>query len=184
MDARLTELESCTLSAIRHQQPCSTYAVRQMFAESPTPDWRGGAGSIYPVVERLMRLGLVEAEADEEDRRHRKSLRVTSAGERAIVNWITALEPWTAKSTPDPLRTRVGFLGQLASDAERSAFFDSAESLTRQAMLDLRALAETERAAGDRDHVSTLGAVYQLEARLRWLGEARSVWVGQPAAPA
>ena len=155
-----------------------------MFAQSPTPDWRGGAGSIYPVVERLMRLGLVEAEADDEDRRHRKSLRVTAAGDRAIANWITGLEPWTAKPTPDPLRTRVGFLGQLASDAERSAFFDAAESLTLQAMLDLRSLAETERAAGDNEHVSTLGAVYQLEGRLKWLSEARAAWVAVPATPA
>jgi DNA-binding PadR family transcriptional regulator len=184
MDARLTELENCTLSAIRHQQPCSTYAVRQMFAQSPTPDWRGGAGSIYPVVERLMRLGLVEAEADDEDRRHRKSLRVTPAGDHAIAAWISNLEPWHAKPTPDPLRTRIGFLGQLASDAERTAFFDAAETLTRQTMLELSALAETERAAGEIEHVSTLGAVYQLEARLKWLGEARAAWVELAAPPA
>ena len=59
----LTELEATVLGELSIQQPCTAYAIRRAFAQSPTPTWSGSAGTIYPVLERLLRRKLVRAPA-------------------------------------------------------------------------------------------------------------------------
>src|SRR6267154_486894 len=108
-----TELESCTLGVIFRHQPCSTYEVRRVFRRSPTPEWSASAGSIYPVIERLLRLNFVRAVSQASDSRGRRDLTVTKKGTRALQKWILNLEPWVARPTPDPIRTRVYFLASL-----------------------------------------------------------------------
>ncbi len=171
-----SELETCVLATIRQHQPCSTYAVRQAFARSSTPDWSGSTGSIYPLVERLLRLGLIEAEAEVGDPRGRRDLKVTPDGERAVLAWLTALDPAIAKATPDPIRTRISFLDQLPSDAERVAFLKQADALTRTALDELGPMVEAAKATGVGEYLAGRGAIRQLEARGEWLGEAIAVY--------
>lgn len=182
MTGTLTELESCTLSVIRRSQPCSTYEVRQVFACSTTPEWSGSTGSVYPVIRRLLKLNLIRAKSAAGNRRGRSNLTVTREGERAINRWIASLEPWAAEATPDPIRTRIGFLGHLPSNAARATFVSRAEKLTQEAIQRLRVLAKADLEADRAEYVVTLGALYQLEARLKWLKRARKV-LGTTAKP-
>lgn len=173
MAGTLTELENCALSVILRCQPCSTYEVRQVFAHSTTPEWSSSTGSIYPVIRRLLRLNLIRAKSAAGDRRGRSNLTVTREGERAINRWIASLEPWIAEATPDPIRTRIGFLGHLPTNAARATFVSRAEKLTEEAIQRLRVLAKADLAADKAEYIVTLGALYQLEARLTWLKKAR-----------
>jgi DNA-binding PadR family transcriptional regulator len=169
MAGKLTELESCTLGVIRQNQPCSTYEVRQVFARSPTPAWSGSTGAVYPVVRRLLKLGLLRAEKAPGDRRGRTTLTLTDDGQRALLDWITSIEPWAARPTPDPIRTRAAFLDLLTSPSQRAQFFALAQSRTADAIEDLRADARQDPP----EDVTGLGALYELEARLKWLQAAR-----------
>lgn len=166
---RLTELESCALALIRRFQPCSTYLLRSEFARSTTTEWSASAGSIYPVIKRLVQLELVEMEKRPGAARGRRDLRITKEGERAVRDWILHMESANASATPDPIRTRAYFLEQLGSGADRRAFLGRAEALTRERIQQLRALAKTLRVSSDADELATLGALFQLEARLKWL---------------
>ena len=181
MTRELTEFETCTLATIREHQPCSAYEVRQVFARSSTPEWSGSTGSIYPVVERLLRRGLVRVEAQPGDGRGRRNLTVTADGETAVLAWIGDLEPWAAKATPDPIRTRVSFLDQLGSDSDRAAFFARAETLTEAMAQELRMAAATQPSSSRCESIAATGALYQLEGRLRWLREARKVFAAASA---
>jgi DNA-binding PadR family transcriptional regulator len=177
----LTEFESCALATIREHQPCSAYEVRQVFARSTTPAWSGSTGSIYPAIERLLRRGLVQSETQEGDQRGRKNLKVTPEGEAAVLSWVMDLEPWVAKATPDPIRTRVSFLDALGTDLQRAAFFARAEALTTDMLLELKLHLEAEGPWSRCERAAGLGALYQLEARLNWLGDARQIFEAAPA---
>lgn len=169
----LTELESCTLGVIRQYQPCSTYKVRSVFAASRTTEWSASAGSIYPVIERLKRLKLVKL-ARAAGARGRRDLSLTTKGEEVLQRWMSELQEWAARATPDPIRTRACFMGYLPSAGERAAFLDLAEALTRAMVAELQAAGAAVRETSPMDYFSMLGAQYQLEARLRWLGVLRS----------
>jgi DNA-binding PadR family transcriptional regulator len=169
----LTEFESCVLATVRQHAPCSAYEVRQIFAQSSTPSWSGSSGSVYPAVERLRRQGFVDGAAEAGDRRGRKNLTVTPAGEHAIKSWIATLEPWTAKATPDPIRTRTSFLEQLTSDSERVDFLVRAEMLTKKMLGDLKLELGADPEGSRAEYAAGLGAIYQLEARLKWLRKVR-----------
>lgn len=175
---RLTELESCTLGVIRQHQPCSTYKVRSIFAASHTTEWSASAGSLYPVIERLQRLKLVKL-ARAEGGRGRRDLSLTLKGERALQSWMLELQEWTARATPDPIRTRSCFIEFLPSLEQRAEFLEQAEALTRAMIGELETALAAVAAKRDADYFSMLGAHYQLEARLRWLGALRAA--GPPA---
>ncbi len=168
----LTELENCTLGVIRQHQPCSTYRVRSEFARSKTTAWSASAGSIYPVIERLLATGHVRATKRSGDQRGRRDLVLTALGQRAVQGWIMNLDRPMAAATPDPIRTRACFLDQVATDAERREFLALAESLTRMMIQELRA-EERSKDMAVLDYLATVGSRLQLEARLEWLGVVR-----------
>jgi DNA-binding PadR family transcriptional regulator len=169
----LTELESCTLGLIARLQPCSTYRIRSEFARSSTTEWSASAGSIYPVIERLLDLRLIRAESRTGDARGRRDLRITRRGDHAVRAWLLELEPRFASATPDPIRTRAYFLEHLKSAADQRAFVTRARELTQSMIHALRRQTEAEAAPSEADHLAALGALFQLEARLRWLAVLR-----------
>ncbi|MGH7023702.1 MAG: PadR family transcriptional regulator [Caulobacteraceae bacterium] len=176
MGIAITELENCTLATIRRDQPCSAYEVRQVFARSSTPNWSGSTGAIYPVIKRLLGRGLIRVEPQAGDRRARQNLTVTDEGEQAVRAWVTTIEPWASHATPDPIRTRVSYLGQLASNAQRIAFVKHAYAATERTLKDLRHEVDALKAGPSPEFLAGLGALRQLEARLVWLREAASLY--------
>lgn len=169
----MTELESCALGVIRRYQPCSTYRVRSEFARSTTTAWSASAGSIYPVIERLLRAGLVRIHGRSKDARGRRDLALTRLGMRALQDWIMNVDPATARATPDPIRSRVCFLEQLGSDEDRYEFVTLAEKLTGRMIRELRAEEASTDAMTEIDRLVAIGSRLQLEARLTWLSLVR-----------
>ena len=169
----LTELESCTLGVIRQYQPCSTYRVRSEFARSTTTAWSASAGSIYPVIDRLVRAGYVRIHGRSRDARGRRDLALTRRGARVLRDWIMNLDPSLARATPDPIRSRVCFLDQLSSDGDRHELLALAEELTGAMIRELRAEERTPGDVTEMDRLAAIGSRLQLEARLTWLGIVR-----------
>lgn len=169
----MTELENCALAVIWRLQPCSAYDVRRNFATSPSSEWSASAGSVYPLIERLIRARLVRRRAVARDTRGRSDLFVTAAGQSAIRAWLTDLEPWTGQSTMDPIRSRMHFLDFLLHDSDRKNFLDRAEALTDQSLQNLARYVENEKKISEINYLASLGAIYELRARKQWLRKVR-----------
>jgi DNA-binding PadR family transcriptional regulator len=117
----LTELEGCVLGIVWSQGPCTAYAARRVFLDSPSPYWSGSAGAVYPLLVRLEDRGLVRARAHSLGLRASRRFGITPPGRRMLERWLgPPLPDWILGIPMDPLRTRMGFLGALPAQ-EQSA---------------------------------------------------------------
>ncbi len=106
----LKELEGAVLGFVYRSGPCTAYQVRQFLRDSPSSHWQGSAGSIYPLLERLERDGLIAGADDQTDGRARRELSVTSNGKSALKEWIKAgSQEDLIAQVSDPVRTRMFF---------------------------------------------------------------------------
>lgn len=80
---------------------------------------------------------------------------------RLMWAWIRTLEPSPGRATPDPIPTRMSFPHQLTRMADRVAFLCRADALTAEAAIEMRVLAEAERAERASDALATFGALHR-----------------------
>lgn len=124
----LTELEGSVLSELRHRGRQTAFQVRRSFAASPSVEWRGSAGAVYPAIKRLERDGLIEGIA-KGDGRATRLLSITAAGIEAMTEW--ACDPARASSVGiDPFRMRAGVWLSLETSRRAEVF-----STVRQELL-------------------------------------------------
>jgi DNA-binding PadR family transcriptional regulator len=69
-------------------RPRSGYDIKRSVELSTRFFWGASYGQIYPELRRLERLGLVEVDHSAETGRRRKGFRLTTAGERALDEWL------------------------------------------------------------------------------------------------
>jgi DNA-binding PadR family transcriptional regulator len=166
---QLTELEGCVLGLIKERGACTPYAIRLVFLKSPTPHWSGSAGAIYPLIRRLSRMSLVRAVRAAPDKRGRTRYALTAAGETAFAQWLgPPFSQVTIGVPPDPMRTRIGFLGLLAP-SERRVFLTEATSGFRSHLAELASALATE--ADPFERLALRGSQIVVQARLAWVGE-------------
>lgn len=167
----LSELEGCVLGLVWRGGPCTPYAVRCALRASPSPHWGHSAGSIYPIFRRLERDGRVAAEPHATGARRSLRYRITPSGRAALRRWLgPAVSVFSASLPPDPLRTRVAFLGAL-DPPDRAQFLKEAEARILAQMEDAAGYA---RAADDPwSRLVSDGARATLHARLEWIRRAR-----------
>jgi DNA-binding PadR family transcriptional regulator len=172
----LSEIEGCVLALIKESGPATPYAIRKDFLDSPTPQWSGSAGTIYPLVERLERRGLIRSKVHHTGARPGRRYALTAAGARAFRGWLSVPVPdWVAGIPPDPLRTRVRFLAALPA-AGRRAFIADARRSARRQLRELEADCERQRACGAFQYLMSRGALLSMQSRLAFLEEvARSL---------
>jgi DNA-binding PadR family transcriptional regulator len=168
---QLTELDFCVLGVIWREGPLSAYAVRKVFRDSTTAGWSSSSGSIYPSIRRLLQAGLATAGAPQ-DRRNTRVVVVTKEGKARLREWLVDLRPVHGTATPDPIRTRAQFLTVLSA-RERSAFVAAARKVSDLALreLETHAIVSGNDPTDDLDHLGTVGAIGELEARLIWLDQ-------------
>jgi DNA-binding PadR family transcriptional regulator len=169
----LTELESCVLAVIWRNAPCSAYVVQKVFAASLTPEWSSSAGSIYPVLRRLLALALVAHEQEAWGRSTKAVYRPTGEGEAAVRQWISELGAAALTAPPDPVRTRAFFLDAL-SPAARLDALRAALQATETALTGARRSVQEVAGNGPVDELAQLGLVFQLEGRRAWLEQMAS----------
>jgi DNA-binding PadR family transcriptional regulator len=168
-----SELECFVLGLVWRHGPCSAYAVRAHLQASPSTQWSGSAGAIYPLVRRLERAGLLTSRAESTGKRRSRSYTVTPRGLRVLRAWIGPPLPAEAVSVAyDPLRSRMRFLGALPPREQRA--------WVRQARQELEAVMERVRnwhevytAGGDPfAALVTRNGELDVQTRSAWLREA------------
>jgi len=168
----LKELEGIVLGFVFKMGPCTAYQVRQMLKHSPSSHWRGSAGSIYPLLERLERDGLIRAEDDPGDGRARRELSITADGRKALKAWVKAgaAEELVAQVS-DPVRTRIFFLDALTAREQTRLANDmlaALEGFLAVTKDDYKAHAARSEKF---QHLGALGAMMSNQARVAYLRE-------------
>ncbi len=170
-----TELEAAVLGVVWQEGPCTRYAIRQHFLESPAPRWSGSAGAIYPLVRRLETRGLVRSAPSTQGRRARRDYRITRLGGAALRRWLRVpIAQGDATLIHDPLRTRMLFLSALPREEALSFVADALEALRRA----LRQAQEDCRENPGREdpfaHLAARNALLVTRARVKWLAEVQA----------
>ena len=170
----LSELELVVLGVLSTRQPCTAYAVRKLFLDSPSSHWSGSAGAIYPLVRRLEHKRLIRSVARRGDRRSARLYRLTERGTSQLKKWLLPpLPPASELMNIDPLRVRVSFLGAL-SPAQRRKVIDEVSVKLERFLREI-----TSRTQGDKQRGNILeylvgrGAERSVQAQLEWLQEVR-----------
>jgi DNA-binding PadR family transcriptional regulator len=166
---KLSELEACVLALIWSNSPSTPYALRQVFLKSPSPQWSGSAGAIYPLVKRLERGKLIRSAAHSTGRREGKLFALTTTGSRAVEKWLEPSVPdWVAGVPPDPLRTRIRFLGVLPLEKQKELLRVALQSVEWH-LLEMLKDYKIRRAKGGFEYWMARGALMAMRARRAWL---------------
>ena len=172
--ARLTDLELTVLGIVWKQAPCTAYRIMREFATSPSSHWRGSAGAIYPLTQRLEARRYLTSRDEGRGRRPRRAYQITRKGIAALRKWLQPpLPEEDAGITFDPIRTRAYFL-RLVPEEEWPNLLADAEEKTRRQMEIVTADSKRYTRQGDRfSALAMYGGVFELQARLKWLREVR-----------
>src|SRR5579859_2754883 len=137
----MTELEGCVLGVVWLRGPCTAYLVRREFLQSQSSHWSGSGGAIYPLLRRLEKQKLLRSRSRTWGTGRKELYEITRRGVQALQAWLgPPLEPWTARPTFDPIRTRMSFFGAL-SPAKRRRFLAEAQ---KNAATELREVERSE----------------------------------------
>lgn len=161
----LSELEGCVLGHLWKHGPCTAYAIRKELLDSPSSHWSGSAGAIYPLLERLETRGIVTSRRTARGDRQHWLYELTTKGLDSFLAWLSpALEHDLISIAPDPLRTRMYFLGVLPP-ARRLAFLAQAREKLKQHIEQMR----DPPNADEFDRLANRGAIRMTRARIAWL---------------
>jgi DNA-binding PadR family transcriptional regulator len=174
---RRSELECFVLGLAWQLGPASPYEVRRHMQESPSTQWSGSAGAIYPLMRRLERAGLLTSHAERDGKRRRREYRITPKGLNALRAWIgPPLGPEAVTVAHDPIRSRARFLAALPP-ARRREWLAAARAALDQVERLVRAWSDRYAAAGNQElsraaRLMTRSGEIDVESRRRWLDEA------------
>lgn len=159
------------LALVSVDGPATPYAIRKVFLNSPNPQWSGSAGTIYPLITRLLQRKLIRSKVCLTGKRRGHQISLTTAGSRALELWLSVPIPeWVAGVPPDPLRTRIRFLG--AIDVTRQqAFLHDAHQRTQAQLRVVEAGCERRRAEGGFQYLIARGALLSMQSRCIFLQE-------------
>jgi DNA-binding PadR family transcriptional regulator len=170
-DRQLSEIEGCVLGLLSVEGPATPYAIRKVFLQSPSPQWSGSAGTIYPLIERFLQRKLIRSKPCLTGKRRGQRISVTASGSRVLKQWLSVPIPeWVAGVPPDPLRTRVRFLGALSNTQQR-AFLQSAHQRARAHLLVVEADCEGKRGKRGLQYLMARGALRSMQSRCAFLQE-------------
>ncbi len=77
------------LLGLLQQAPQSGYDLRKTFANTPMRHFSDSPGSIYPALRRMEKRGDISAKSEDGSARRRQVYRITAAGKRSLVNWLS-----------------------------------------------------------------------------------------------
>ncbi len=175
----LTDLEAAALGCIWRSGGCTAYAVRSHFRSSLSSRFSDSAGSVYPLVERLLRRRLLRSRKESTGRRPARIYECTPAGLDALRAWLAVpdtpgeLVPW------DPLRTRVLHLA-LLSPRERLRWLDRVEDLLQEHIAEVRRAHAEDDAGTPWMRLAHRNTLLLAQARARWLREVRGALSPDP----
>ena len=168
---KLSEIEGCVLGLLAVDGPATPYAIRKVFLESPNPQWSGSAGTIYPLIERLLRRRLIRSKVCLTGKRRGHRISVSPFGSCALEQWLSVPIPeWVAGVPPDPLRTRIRFLGAIGNKL-RLQFLQDAFHRTQAHLAAIEADCARRRTRGKFEYLIARGALLSMRSRCAFLQE-------------
>jgi DNA-binding PadR family transcriptional regulator len=168
---RLSEIEACVLALVSVDGPATPYAIRKVFLNSLNPQWSGSAGTIYPLIKRLLRRKFVRSKTCLRGKRRGYNISLTAAGARALQDWFAIPIPeWVTGVPPDPLRTRIGFLNTI-SPGQQIAFIQNAHEGLQEHMRLVEEDCEQKRVKGGFAYLMARGALLSMRSRCAFLQE-------------
>ncbi|MHC4080322.1 MAG: PadR family transcriptional regulator [Planctomycetota bacterium] len=178
--AKRSDLELVVLGVVWKMGPCTPYAIRREFLTSPTPHFSGSAGTIYPLVRRLERDGLLSSEAAQQGRRRSRLYRTTSTGTAALKRWLRPPVPLKdIAGTYDPIRVRIYFL-KASPPAQRRALLDEVLAEMKRRIPVLEADERRYVESGDEfSRLASRGIRRMLEAKMDWIREVRRALISR-----
>lgn len=163
----VNDLDFCVAAVVCKDGPISAYGVREEFRRSMTSTWSSSAGTIYPVIQRLVRAGYIST-GTAVDGRGTQLLTITDEGRRAVAEWLIAVPLSLAAPTADPVRSRLQFLGILQPE-EAAQFVADAIKLSEQYLSHITQTLEPKAEKNWLDFLATIGSALQVQARVDWL---------------
>ncbi len=168
---RLSELEACVLALIWADGPATPYAVRQVFLKSPSPEWSGSAGAIYPLIKRLERRALIRSVPHSTGERQGRLFSLAPAGRGALKRWLDpGIPTWVTGVPPDPLRTRIRFLGAVPVEGQKK-FLSAAQMAVDEHLRIMLQDYKSRRQKGGFEYWMARGALMAMRARRAWLSQ-------------
>ena len=169
---RLSELEGVVLGMLGSMGPMTAYSIRQFFLKSPSPQWASSAGTIYPLVQRLDKRGMIRSERHATGRREGLKYTLAPPGLKALKSWIGPELPAIATAVPvDSLRVRVRFMSVLPEKDRISMLKNARRELT--AILKSMEKESVEKRS-DKDiglNMAYRGVIMMTKTRLAWIAE-------------
>ncbi len=171
----LSELEGAVLSMVWRDGPVTPYALRKLAHESRSPQLSTSAGSMYPLVERLVERGLIDGEAFIQGKREGTAYRITKIGLAELRAWIAAPANTVASGAlVDPIRTRLMMLNALPRQKQREVIENLRRALEDD-LEDVMAKREEFELLDDPHALAAWrGDLLVQRARLKWLKEVEA----------
>jgi len=161
----LTELEGAVLSEIHHRHHDTAFQVRRAFQTSPSIEWSGSAGAVYPAIRRLAAAGLIQTAPITSGRKGLR-LSLSPQGVQALESWIC--DPIRTTSVGvDPFRLRAGLWDTL----EPRIRADALQIVQRTVDAELERLMISLDGLDDVERARTEWSVQLQKMRSQWLKE-------------
>lgn len=172
----ITDLEAAAIGEILKHRQCTAHFIRTSFRDSPANQFSDSAGSVYPMMKRLEKRGLLDSVMQTEGVRQVRYYRCTSKGKAELQQWIGPPVVSSVTLTIDPIRTRILYLGRLPK-SKRNKWFDEVEVLILQKLKEVQtqlANVSTEKPEAIYLRLADENAVQELRSRLKWLLDAKN----------
>ncbi|ATQ41110.1 PadR family transcriptional regulator [Caulobacter mirabilis] len=161
----LTELEGAVLSEIHHRNATTAFKVRRAFQVSPSLEWSGSAGAVYPAIRRLTAAGLIEARPTTSGRKT-SLLALTAEGVARLADWICDARRAISVGL-DPFRLRSGMWDFLDADRRQAALTEALAALNQELAFLADYLSRLDKVERRRVELS----IVLQKARIAWIEE-------------
>lgn len=165
LESPLTELEGAILSEIQHRGADTAFKIRRAFQNSPSIEWSGSAGAVYPAIRRLTAHGLIAAATAVSGRRT-SILTLTESGGVRLNEWTCDVNR-AAGLGLDPFRLRSGLWDHLPAHQRRAGLKALASKIERQ----IEELAEYRAALDTVEQRRVDLSIALQRSRLAWLAD-------------
>lgn len=163
----LTDNEGSLLANILRNQPVTAYQMVKYYERSPASSLNESKGSVYPIVERLIKRGFLTSEKTAGNKRNPQLLSCTELGRAAVRAWVMTIRP-PHVLLHDPLRGKVMSFDLLDREEQLRWVVDMKEQV-RQKIAQVEEFHRTRRIQFD--PLIRANAIGTLRARMEWLDE-------------
>ena len=166
---RFSTMENTVLGIVWKRGPCTTYSVMKELQASTSTFFRDWAGTVYPIVNRLLKSGYLGCKR-KRGSRGEKMVHITESGNFQLKIWLTGeVEAPEVAQTVDLLRLRVFYLAAI-EPSQRFQFIDDAVLKLEAHKLHCEEAVKSYRSMDDKfSALATEGVIHETTSRIEWL---------------